>query len=277
MDIIGSDWPLLIYVLLATALVVRTARVPLEPALARFAQRHGLTLTAGNRSPVAVYLRRARVLRSLGGSLGLLVPMLVTVTTRGRVQLGGWELVLLGYLLGAAAAEALVARRPPTGERRASLAPRLLTSYLPRWTRNLRWLLVLTAAALAAWHAVLQGLTAFPGGPLGALAGCLAVAAASELALRAVVGRPQPMVDADLLAADDALRASSLQALAGAAVAIELLLVADQWNGLGVLAQSRGGDGRVFFLLAVLMLAGAVTAWSALRQPRVTPRARATA
>lgn len=270
MDLYGLEWPLLVGSLLGVAFTARAALAPSAAAMTRFAARYGLVLTPANRPPVAAYLRRAGLLRTLGGWLGLLVPALVTGLTRARVNVGGWELVLFGYLVGATLAEALVARPLPTGERRASLAPRNLAAYLPRWTPAVRWTLVLAAGVLAGWYAAAWR----PGAPQdrfgGAVAGflvCAAVAAGSEVLLRAVIRRRQPVAGEDLLAADDAIRRSSLHALAAASMSIQVLLLSAQLNDLGQLAQVRGGSGSTYYLGGLVLLALAVTAWSALRHP----------
>jgi len=271
---------LLITTAVGALFVVAAARPASERVLTRFAALHDLALTDANRAVVAAYLRRAHLLRTLGAWLGIVVSMLVTGLTRDRLDVGGWELVLLGYLAGAAVAEVGVPRPWPPGPRRAALAPRRVASYLPRWTLPARWALVLVAGALAGWYAAAwapgarQGLVV---GVVGRFAVCAAVAVGSELLLRAVVRRRQPVVDADLLAADDAIRTSSLHALAAASTAIQVLLLGGQLSGLGRLAQARGGSGSTQYLLSFVTTLLAVTAWSALRHPAPRPARPATA
>lgn len=270
MDLYGLELLLLVAAVAGLVWLVVASRPADERRLTRFAALHRLALTDANRQVVASYLRRARVLRTLGAWLGIVVPMLVTALTRNRFPVGGWEVALLGYLVGAAIAEVLVPRPVSAGSRRAALAPRRLTSYLPGWTSPTRWVLVLMAGGLAGWYAAAWQ----PGAPQarfgGAVAGfvfCAAVAVGSELLVRAVVRRRQPVVGADLLAADDAIRSSSLHALAAAATASQVLLISTQLSDLGRLAQAGGGSAWTFDLVSFVVLALAVTAWSALRQP----------
>ncbi len=120
------------------------------------------------------------------------------------------------------------------GTRVASLTPRLLSDYLPAHLRWGLWLagLVAVGGGLAGWLVSTTqgphrfGNTVTSGASLGLGVAGAVLALAVEALQRHVVGRSQPVVAPDLLAADDSIRAGSVHTLAGAGLAIELLVVA---------------------------------------------------
>ena len=211
-----------------------------EDQLVHWAQARGLELTPENRPVVARYLRRARLLRTCGALLGVLLPTLVELAWHGRVVVLGFGTdtsapyagpmeAYIGYLLGALAAEVSLARPRDPARRTASLVPRELDDYLPR-----RLLLAQRALGLAVVLGVLAlGLVPYPSssttpdwpGLIGGAAFFGALAVALELVERWIVRRPQPFTDPPLVAADDAIRAQSVHTLAGAGLALLLLAV----------------------------------------------------
>jgi hypothetical protein len=122
---------------------------------------------------------------------------------------------------------ARVVRPRGGGAQAAVLAPRELTDYVSRRVvRAQRGLAVVTAGAAVA-AAVVPGRGGDDPSTVAAVAlavGALAFAAALEGAQRWLVGRPQPYTEADLVAADDAIRSQSVHSLAGAGLAVLLLL-----------------------------------------------------
>jgi hypothetical protein len=81
------------------------------------------------------------------------------------------------------------------------------------------------------------------------------------------VGRPQPAADPEELAVDDALRSTSVHAVAGAGLAIVLLCLSVQ-VGL-VAANLGGGPGRTAVVaLSWGCAAAAVAAWARVGHPR---------
>jgi hypothetical protein len=235
------------------------------------------------------YLRRARILRTWGGVAGAILPSLIDYVVNGRVQvLGfgtdgesaplGFGTIFVGYLLGALYAEVSTGR-PHAGERRtASLERRELEDYLPRR-------LVLTQRALAAVAAlglVALGLVPYPdsfstpGLPalVASAVGILVFAAGMEAIERWLVRRPQPFTSPALVAADDAIRAQSIRAVAGAALALLLLLCSGvalglQASDLAVLRWTMPVPA-VIFLLASLVAVQDITdsRWSVRRSAR---------
>jgi hypothetical protein len=235
-----------------------------DPALVtRWAADRGLDLTAESRALLARYLRRARVCRAWGMVAGALVPSAIGYVVDGRVVVLGFGTdgdsaplafgaIFIGYLAGALCAEvATVRRRAPRPV--ASLIPRELASYLPR-----RVLLAQRAAALAAAAGALAvGAVPYPPGAsepsVAGVAATALVAVAFGAGLEALerwfVRRPQPFADPALVAADDAVRAQSIRAVAGSGLAILLLLCC----GLALALQASDVDA-----LRVAMVAPAV-------------------
>lgn len=195
-----------------------------------FAAAHGFRLTAINRPVVVSYLNRSLRFRLVGAVLGVLIPF--------GTEIPGIEMVG-GYLFGALAAELTHARLQRSAQAAASLSPRVLGDYLtPGILRAMR----ATAAAGVALMPLFFVLPQRPSLAQGLpgylfLAGALVIAAeiAVELMLRLIVRRPQPAEEPDLVAADDAIRAASIHASAGAGLAVMLLLAAvELWLfGLG--------------------------------------------
>src|SRR5919198_149834 len=134
---------LVLVVILPAALVRAHARVAAE-ALADWARSHDLELTGETRPLVARYLRTARMLRTWGAAAGILLPSLVELAVKGRVQVMGFGTdgssaplagpvwIFVGYLLGALCAEVSLARPVGSARRSASIVPRELDDYLPR-------------------------------------------------------------------------------------------------------------------------------------------------
>jgi hypothetical protein len=217
--------PLALAIILAVAVpaqLVRAYRLD-ERFVERWARDRGVALTPESRPPVARYLRNARVLRAWGAAAGVIVPTLVALVAHGRLEVLGFGTdgdsaplafgaIFIGYLIGALCAEVAVARPAPGARRAAGLARRELRAYLPG-----RTLVAQRAAAVAgALGALAAGLVA--------LAVALAVFGAGLEALeRWLVRRPQPFTGADAVAVDDAIRAQSIQVLAGAGLALLLL------------------------------------------------------
>ena len=265
---------------------VLAARRPLEPAeLAAWASGHGLEGVADRRlEPAARYLGRSRLCRTVGGAVpfvaGTVAPAL-WAATRGLpapwpLGLFGTRSWLAGYLAGVLVAEYRWAR-PRTGVvRSAALVPRRLGDYLPaRVVAGMRLAALATVALvpLLAWGPLaapvpVRGLVVGGrGGALATAALAVAVAVAVELAARRLVGRPQPAADPEALAVDDALRSTSVHAVAGAGLAIVLLSLSVQ-VGL-VAANLGGGPGRTAVVaLSWACAAAALAAWIRVGHPR---------
>jgi hypothetical protein len=209
-----------------------------EDQLVHWARARGLELTPENRPVVARYLRRARLLRTCGALLGVLLPTLVELAWHGQVVILGFHSdgsgapyagpmeAYIGYLLGAVCAEVTLARPRDPARRSASLVPRRLEDYLPR--RLLSGQRALGVAVVLG--IVVTGLVPYPAPASdpdwSAQATGIVVVVAFVIALEALerwlVRRPQPYTTASLIAADDAIRAQSVHALAGSGLALLL-------------------------------------------------------
>ena len=233
--------------------LVRALVPPSQRALTRWAARYGLHLSDVNRSVVSRYLQRTRSLEMAGAGVGWIASGLFVTGTGQFVPLFGIPLMMAiaGYLLGAVIAEATFIRQlaAPAGMRSAALTPRALVDYVPRLTvwalRALPAVLVVLAVlyALTPRHAETPS-DVSPTLVLAASALLVVVAFAVDRLLQAIVARPQPAIDADLMAADDAIRASSIHALSGAGVGLVLV-----------------GIGAVLFALQYASSNDALAAW----------------
>jgi hypothetical protein len=207
-----------------------------------WAQEIGLELTPRNEPFVRSYIVRTRILRIAGGVVGFLAPIAYSEFAGGPPPIP-FDFILLdalvGYLVGAVLAEITV-RRPKTDVPTASLVPRDLHDYLPSfYTRTLR-LAAATALGLYPLYVVISGRERDELPPAIVMVSMiLLILLGVELLQRYIVGRPQPAVAADLMRADDAVRSASVHALAGAGIALELLIASVEILGLAVTSDTR--------------------------------------
>lgn len=249
---------------LAAVVVGWLTRPATDPAeVTAWADAHGVALTERSRPMITYYVRLAITLRVIGGvagwNLGSLFDDAFGLDTSAGA--GFWIWVVLGWLLGASWAEYRLTR-PSTPGPAASLTPRRVSDYLsprleaaPAVAAGLTVVMV-AVGAVAPDPKVPQ---APPPSSLGlalAAVGAVAIAALVTLAVRAVVARRQPATHPEVVAADDAIRASAVHHLAGGGAAA-ILLIASQvaWSVLypyklpfGV----RGWVPAVFFIAALL-------------------------
>jgi hypothetical protein len=225
---------------------------------------------------LARYRRRSRTLQVVGAALGFLASPLYIGFTGRTFPLGdSWVLLAVGgYLVGTVLAEAASFRpyRATTGMRAASLSPRTLTNYVPAATI---WAIRVLPLAVVAQCVVYGLIPKSPQQPVDpsvpfvivSTAVVVVFAVAVETTLRAIVARPQPATTEDCVAADDAIRASSIHALSAAAIALLLL-------SLGWILVSMGTAmpvsllSQVFAWLGLLTDVGALVAWLGLGHPR---------
>jgi len=273
----GAGWIMLgLGALLGVAGLLASLRAPSEVRLGVWARRYGLDLTAANRPVVAGYLRLTRALQVGGATAGWLVsPVYVGLFRRPFLLGDSWvALALGGYLAGAVIAEVLVARShlAPRGIRFAALTPRVLSDYIrPATSWSLRILPVVTVVLAGAYAALPKdpSRTLDPAVMLVAAASLVMVlfALAVEWFLRRIVARQQPVVTADLVAADDAVRASSIHALSAGAIA--LLLLSAGWVLVSAgSVSSVGGLSQTLVWLGVVTDVAALAAWAVLAHPR---------
>jgi hypothetical protein len=183
-----------------------------------WATRRGLTLTEGSRPVIADYLVRTRQYRLKGALIGLVVPFQLGVV--------GLEMAL-GYLLGALYAEFTQERPVDSGTRAAALAPRAVEDYLPSFVLVVLRTVSASMAVLMPlhlWGPAREGSAPQVSTILGG-ASAAVLPLVIEYLLRRMVAQPQPALSGDLLAADDAIRSSSIHAVAGAGACACLLLL----------------------------------------------------
>jgi hypothetical protein len=251
-------------------------RTPSEVRLIGWARRYELDLTPGNRPVIARYLRVTRVLQIAGATTGWLSsPLYVGISGRPFLLGDSWvALALGGYLLGAVIAELLVARAhlAPPGIRLAALTPRVLSDYIPAATSwSLRILPAVTVVLAAAYAAIPKDHARTIDGGLIVVGAAsiltVAFAVGVEWILRRIVARPQPVVAADLIAADDAIRASSIHTMSAAAIALLLLSAGWMLVSAGTVSSS-GALGQGLLWAGLVTDVAAVAAWAVLAHPR---------
>jgi hypothetical protein len=202
-----------------------------EEQLVRWAHERGLELTPDNRPVVARYLRRARWLPVLGALLAVVLPTVVELVRTGELVILGFHTdgsgapyagpieAYIGYLLGALCAELGV----------------LVTGLVPHPP----------AAADTDWVVLASGAVVFG-----------AFAVALEAVERWIVRRPQPFTSPSLVAADDAIRAQSVHALAGAGLALLLVALSAVFavltaSDVGLLTATMWLPALVTFVLSI--------------------------
>jgi hypothetical protein len=218
------------------------------PESVSWAREHGLVLTERSQPFVAAYLTTGRQLRRVCGVGGLVVAASVTAATGIDLHVPGLVWILVGYLVGCFWAEVALTRLPTGTQRTASLVPRRVRDHLPRRMAVAQVAFPAASAVLAVVAIALLGdhrvatqpvltTTSFDVTTTGAVlrAGVVGSAVLSGLAMagvwalqRHLIRRPRPVVAADLLAADDAMRISSTHLLSGSGLCIVSLLVATQ-------------------------------------------------
>ena len=273
---VGRSFPFILLVTVAAlALVLITlwtvSDVPASPA-ERWAAAHGVALVDANRDFVERYVSEGHRLRLVCGFGGALA---IGALGRGlgiSVPVEGWVWLMVGYLGGVVWSEAWLTRLPAGTQRRASLTPRRVRDYLAGRLRIAQIVVPLVATGLGIAAVILPGalpadplsdpLTTSPDGlriaalVIGVTAGAVSLGVA--WLQRTIVTKPQPDGDPDVLAADDAVRASSVHLLSGTGLGIVLGCVATQvWllGDIGVL-----GVGTASFIGMVCTVA-ALIAW----------------
>ena len=267
------------FVVIATLLVILalalraawTGRARWNPTV--WAHQMDLQLTPRNEAIVRSYIGRTRLLRCAGALIGFFAPAIY------RAYAGSPPPVpvdfvlfdaLLGYMMGAVIAE-LTIKRPKADEPSASLVPRELADYIPA-----RFITALRASALLALALVplyrllptrlnLVDLNDFPP-EMVILPTILLIGFGVEFLQRYIVARPQPAVDNDLVNADDAIRSASVHALAGAGIALELLIVSAQLLNLAVVSDLQLLRWTLP-ALALISFAIAIGSWVHLTKP----------
>ncbi|MBW3649064.1 MAG: hypothetical protein KY458_00705 [Actinobacteria bacterium] len=253
----------LVFLVVPAAVVLRSFRFPREGQLDEWARTYGLDLTDGNWPVVTGYLRTTRRFRAVGGAGGWFIgglPLLIGQPL--PLGIDNLSLALAGYFGGAALAELRFSHRVagPT-PRRASLVPREMDDYVAPWVRRVSWAAVALAVALLGVYAGL-GRVGDGGRPaievLPGVLGAAMVVVVATWAQQRLVHRPQPLSAPDVVAADDALRASSASTAAGAGIVSALLALSHVLSS--ILLATRAWPVRWLILVAEMAILALIVA-----------------
>jgi hypothetical protein len=275
---------------------VSALRAPGDDKVRRWARRNGLSPTGANAEVVRHYLAATGRARCLGLLIGVAFAFAARV---GWSRHPGWAtnplyLAIGGYLLGTIASELRAQTAPRDEHRYASLRPRRVTDYQPRWLRYALLAATSSTIALAGWlivnpesgrvggeilhTTVCKGITitsAHVAVSTGLVLGGAAVAVLATTGAVAVAylvaHRPQPLQAPDLILADQAIRASSASTAARAAlglvlgnIGVQLFQAMVRWD----LPCANRTPTRVVGTLAMAALIAALAVWT------VPPRRR---
>lgn len=217
------------WALVAAALIALLTRRAHKPAEVKdWARSYGVRLTDRSWPLVRYYVQLAITCRAVGAVGAIYVGYLFdrALGVDSSSGAGWWTWVIGGWAVGAVWAQHQVAPSPATPAV-ASLTPRNLADYLPA---GLRWAPA-AALGLVVWSTLVIRGVAVADEPTthqlpswwslgGRLMVAALVAGAVALAEHRIVGRRQPVLGADLLAADDAIRTSAIHQVAGAGTAV---------------------------------------------------------
>ena len=240
--------------------------------LARWSKAHGVTVTSENGDVLLRYLRRGRAIRSTGAFVGLATYNIwFAVTDQTNAGLGWVQATFGGYLLGAAIAEFWAFRPPSVARPSATLAPRQISTYVPRVAVTLMRITTVAILAFAAvWRFIPRGHPAFRGDrvpPRPDLTEALVwtgiaimLAVLVEATARRIVRHPQPAVSDAFIEADDAIRSTAMHGLVGAGLALQFGILSRQ-AGRWILATSGGDFHAGFWTISMVCGVAAVFAW----------------
>lgn len=271
---------------LIAALVLSYGFTLPDDFLPRWTKSHAITITDENRQVIRRYLLHGRRIRSVGALSGYLGYTAYQIYTNSDLPFGWLTATFGGYMLGAAAAEVWALRPQPGKVRTASLTPRKVTDYVPKFAVvALRAVPVASVLLTASWPLIPKrtGGPVFEGVPnspnfdsvIGWTVASVVLAILIEVTARRVVNRPQPIASEELVVVDDAIRSTSLHCLAGAGLA---LLLGGLARNLGELNQFVHLSGLHGFFFVVMIFSGVASPFAWLRlgidQPWIVRRIR---
>ena len=243
-----------------------------DAELKRWVDATGIELDRDSTPVVQRYLRWTRRGRRVGALVGFLSPWLYSAVSDRPIDEGAWAIpfMLVGYLLGALAAEVIVDRaREP--EAIAVLQPRRLEDYLSRRLLLLQRALGALAVAMILPYALLQPAASIdlPGARSIAsygLAGAT-IAVLVEMIERRIVARRQSLADLDDVEVDDAMRSTSIHVVAGAGLAL-LIQFAGPLVAITLAAGIPGeAGGIVAGVMLVLLFLLSLACWMNVAHP----------
>jgi hypothetical protein len=222
---------LLVLALCIVGWLTRNASAPDRQT--RWAGSHGVAVTDGNRALVVWWVQLSATLRVVGGVSGLVLGALFdrAFALSTSTGLGFWIWIVLGWVTGGTWAWEVVTKASAAPAGSASLVPRVVADYVPaalRWAPAGAAVITVAIAASGRWLAPVTDPRGYPvGSPtdrwLIAL-GATLIAVTARLLVARVVARRQTTTDLDLVAVDDAIRATTVHLVTGGATAAILLL-----------------------------------------------------
>jgi hypothetical protein len=233
--------------------------------VATFEQDFGLRASPDTRRFVRHYLTMGKRLRYLTFLAVVSIPPSATIALGGEVQ--GVRFistpVVVGLMAATLVAELTLGRPASRGGRRtASLRRRDLGAYL---SRTLLWgPTAIGVAAAGAWLAAIRFLDPSPSSPwpeptlrdvATGTAVAITIPVLVTLTCRWVVRRPQPLVDPDLVAADDAIRSSSVRRLAAMGCIVGLFNLAGALQRYADAAEGFGDTALAVAVAVCILLA----------------------
>lgn len=221
---------------LLTALCIAgwlTRRVDDPSRRIRWAGAHGVAVTPTNRSLVSWWVQLSGTLRVAGGVSGMVVGSIFddAFALHTSTGVGFWVWVIVGWIVGGTWAWHVVTRATAEPSGAASLVPRTVADYVPatvRWAPAAAAGVTVLIATAGRWLGPITDPQGFPIGSTLELAllsgGAVTMAVVARFLVGRVVARRQSTSDPDLLAVDDAIRATTTHLITGGFTAAILLL-----------------------------------------------------
>ena len=249
-------------------------------AVANWAQRYGLALSAPSASKIERYLTWTRRWRMAGAFLGVLAFgkwILLDRMDYPEPGIAPWLiLAVAGYLIGAMVAEIALhgihgIEQPEVSV--ASLQERRPDMYVSKSAITVLWSVPFLCLVLVPTYLFLADqphIDSRLGIVAAAAFGGLALAVTVRQLMLHVVLRPQPAGSDELQQVDNAMRSWSLHAIVGSAVALALILLSVATSELQAALEARYQHSRVdrISIVALGSLAFAVLSWFIFSRPR---------
>lgn len=218
-DAASLTWFLVPGVLVPGALLVLSFWSPTKRQVLRWGAVCDVAITEDNERMIRSHLGRSRRFRSAASFPFWWLACAPIVDPGFPRTLATPAIGLAAYLIGALVAELTSPLVNPSGLRGASLSPRLVADYRPKW---LLWLIIAMFAIAAVATVIRFTVVDEPSGHARSLATALGLAVVvvvvAEIAARSIVRRPQRGTSHDLLAADEGLRAAAVSMTSGASL-----------------------------------------------------------
>lgn len=225
-------WFVVLGVVVPAVFVVLAFRSPTRRQVGRWAVACGVTITTSNELLVRAHLGRVRRYRAVAAlPFWWLYPAPLLFGAGFPRALASPTPALFAYVTGALVAELTVSPADTSVIKQASLTPRMARDYEPSWIRVLPWVLLLTATSVLVIGAEVAPLDQFLNAIVTLGVGVI-VAALSVHVARRIVRRPQRSGDTNVLAADDALRATAISMTASVALLAGLTAVTGAFNAV---------------------------------------------